>query len=97
MALETETAPGKGTTVQLFHRPSDVSAPIALPHAAKNTLTFVATPQFDLIPAEEKGDAAVTVLDGVFVAASENGFVLGREGEKSWTCVAPGSQAQLAW
>jgi len=33
----------------------------------------------------------------VFVAASENGFMLGREGEKTWTCVAPGSQTRLAW
>ena len=57
----------------------------------------MAAPQFDSIPAEEKGDAAVTVLDDVFVAASENGFELGREGEKTWTCVAPGSQTRLAW
>jgi len=97
MALETETAPGEGTTVQLFHRPSDVSAPSTPPHAAKNTLTFMAAPQFDSIPSEEKGDASITVLDDVFVAASENGFVLGREGEKTWTCVAPGSQTRLAW
>ena len=65
-------------------------------HSAKNTLTFVAVPQFDLAHAEERGDA-VTVLDEVFVAASENGFMLGRENETPWTCVAPGAQAQIAW
>jgi hypothetical protein len=54
-------------------------------------------PQFDSLPTEDKGDATVTILDDAFMAASENGFVLGREGEKTWTCVAPGSQARLAW
>ena len=65
-------------------------------HGAKNTLTFVAASQSDLAPAEEREDA-VTVLDDVFVAASENGFMLGRENEMPWTCVAPGAQARIAW
>ena len=65
-------------------------------HGAKNTLTFVAVPQPDSTPVEERGDA-VTVLDDVFVAASENGFMLGREDETPWTCVAPGAKAQIAW
>jgi len=97
MALETETAPGEGTSVQLFHRPSDAAAPSSSPYATKNTLTFVAAPQADsAAPAEERGDA-VTVLNDVFVAASENGFMLGREDERPWTCVSPRAQARLAW
>jgi len=96
MALETETAHGEGTSVQLFHRPSDASAPPALPHAAKNVLTFLTMAQFDLTAlAEEKGDA-VPVLD-MFVAATENGFMLGREDETPWTCVVSRAQARLAW
>ena len=65
-------------------------------HGAKNTFTFVAAPQSDSALAEGGGDD-VTTLDDVFVAASENGFMLGREDETPWTCVAPGAQAQVAW
>jgi len=53
--------------------------------------------QFDFTaPAEEKGDA-VTVLDDILVAATENGFMLGRKDETTWTCVASRAQARLAW
>lgn len=53
--------------------------------------------RFDLTaPAEEKGDA-VTVLDYIFVAATENGFMLGRKDETPWTCVTSRAQARLAW
>ena len=60
----------------------------------KNTLTFVASPQAPLAD-EEEGD--VTVLGDTFVAASENGFMLRRGDEATWTCIAPGAQARLTW
>ena len=60
----------------------------------KNTLTFVASPQAPLAD-EEEGD--VTVLEDTFVAASENGFVLRRGDEATWTCIAPGAQSRLTW
>ena len=60
----------------------------------KNTLTFVASPQAPLVEAEERD---VTVLEDTFVAASENGFVLRRGDEATWTCIAPGAQARLTW
>ena len=47
-------------------------------HRAKNTLTFVAAPQSDSAPAKEREDA-ITVLDDMLIAASENRFMLGRE------------------
>jgi hypothetical protein len=65
-------------------------------HGTRNTLTFVAAPQSDSAPAKEREDA-VTVLDDMFIAVSENGFVLGRENETPWTRVASGAQAQVAW
>lgn len=97
MALETETAPGKGTSVQLFHRPHDAAPPTIVPDGTKDTLTFVVSPQSDSTPPAEEGGDAVTVLEDSFVAASENGFMLGNEDEMTWTCIAPGAQAQLAW
>jgi len=96
MALETETAPGEGTSVQLFHSPNDAAAPTAPPHAAKDALTFIAVPQCESTIAGQ-GEDTVTVLEDRFLAASENGFMLSRENEMTWTCITPGSQARLAW
>ncbi|KAF8495724.1 hypothetical protein F5888DRAFT_1615424 [Russula emetica] len=94
MALESEIAPREGSSVQLFYCPEDIAAP---PHAtAKNTLTFVAVPQFESALAGQ-GDDTVTVLEDTFLAASENGFMLSRENEMTGTCITPGAQARLAW
>ena len=60
----------------------------------RNTLTFVASPQAPFVD-EEEGD--VMVLEDTFVAASENGFMLRRGDEATWTCIAPGAQARLTW
>ena len=60
----------------------------------KNTLAFAVSPQTPLVD-EEKED--VTVLEDTFVAASENGFMLRRGDEATWTCIAPGAQARLTW
>ncbi|KAH9046714.1 hypothetical protein EDB84DRAFT_1558165 [Lactarius hengduanensis] len=107
MALETETAPREGTSVQLFHRPSNhdiAPADAILPGCAKNTLAFVASLQpgddvAALVEGEEEGgeDGVVTVLEDTFVAASANGFMLRREGEVTWTCISPGAQVRLTW
>jgi len=94
MALESETAPGEGSSVQLFYCPKD-TAP--LPHSpAKSTLTFVAVPQFEPVLAGQDEDT-VTVLEDTFIAASENGFMLSRQDEMAWTCITPGAQARLVW
>jgi len=98
MALETETAPEEGTSVQLFYCPKDAAAPTAAPHAtAKNTLTFVSVPQSESTLAGQGDDDTVTVLEETFLAASENGFMLSRDAEIAWTCTTPGAQARLAW
>lgn len=107
MALETETAPGEGTSVQLFRRlplNHDGAPAAVLPGHAKNTLAFVAAASLpvgdDAAAAAlvEEGDGGgVTVLEDTFVAASENGFMLRRGGEVAWTCVAPGAQVRLTW
>jgi hypothetical protein len=96
MALDTETAPGEGTSVQLFYCPNDAAAHTIPLHAAKNTLSFVTAPQCESALAGQ-GEDTVTVLEDTFLAASENGFMLSREDEMTWTCVTPGAQARLAW
>ncbi|KAI0250460.1 hypothetical protein BJV78DRAFT_1275785 [Lactifluus subvellereus] len=96
MALETETAPGEGSSVQLFHRPNDDVVPTVWPRIAKNTLTFLAVQETDSTPVEE-GKDMVTIVEDAFVAASENGFMASRCDEATWTCIAPGATAQLAW
>ncbi|KAF8258886.1 hypothetical protein EI94DRAFT_1669339 [Lactarius quietus] len=98
MALDTETAPGEGTSVQLFHRPMSSKIAPAAGALPKNTLAFVASPQVGHDMVEEVGsEDDVTVLQDTFVAASENGFMLSRGSEPTWTCVAPGAQARLTW
>ncbi|KAN0127973.1 hypothetical protein V8E53_014227 [Lactarius tabidus] len=100
MALDTETAPGEGTSVQLFHRPRNRDIVPAAEVLSKNTLAFVASPQVGddvFAPLEEEGGDDVTVLEDTFVAASENGFMLRRGDEAAWTCIAPGAQASLTW
>ena len=44
-----------------------------------------------------QGEDTVTILETRFLVASENGFMLIREDEMTWTCITPGSQARLAW
>jgi hypothetical protein len=66
----------------------------------KKTLAFVAAPQVGdhaAVPVEKGDDDEVTVLEDTFVAASENGFMLRRGDEATWTCIAPGAQARLTW
>ncbi|KAN0127962.1 hypothetical protein V8E53_014216 [Lactarius tabidus] len=100
MALETETAPGVGTCVQFFHRPARHDIAQAAGVLRKNTLTFVASSQVSndtATPLEEGDDHDVRVLDGSFVVASENVFLLRRGDEAAWTYIAPGAQACLTW
>jgi len=65
MVLETETAPGEGTSVQVFHCPNDVAVPTAPPRAAKNALTFIAVSQFESAFTRQWEDN-VTVLEDRF-------------------------------
>lgn len=68
--------------------------PGALP---KNTLAFIASDAPPPLLEGGDGDDDVVVLEDTFVAESENGFMLSREGEATWTCIAPGAQARLTW
>ncbi|KAH9956220.1 hypothetical protein BGW80DRAFT_1466584 [Lactifluus volemus] len=73
MALETETAPGEGTSVQLSHRPNDDAVPTVWPHL------LLAALESDSAPVER--EHSVTIVEHAFVAASENGFMVRRSDE----------------
>ena len=69
--------------------------PTVWPHTAKDTLTFLAVPESGSALVEEED--AVRIVEHAFVAVSENGFMVSRSDEVTWTCTAPGAEAQLAW
>lgn len=63
------------------------------------TLSFMTTPDsIDDMTSSLVLDSDVMVIDGMFVAGSENGFTL-RRGvkEESWSCTLPGGRALLRW
>ncbi|KAF8267688.1 hypothetical protein EI94DRAFT_1801322 [Lactarius quietus] len=100
LALDMETATEEGISVQLFQRPlrNNVAPPTG--DLLKNTVAFVASPQVgdDIVEEVEQGsDDDVTVLQDTSVTASENGFMLSRGNETTWTWVTPGAQARLTW
>ena len=82
---------------QLFYCPNDAADHTIPLHAAKSSLTFVTAPQCESALAGQREEDTVTVLEDTFLAASENGFMLSREDEMTWTCITPGAQARLAW
>ncbi|TFY50665.1 hypothetical protein EVG20_g11394, partial [Dentipellis fragilis] len=102
IALESEVAPAEGSVVQLFHGPRHGAPAPALPSPSSlagltgpgKRLSFITAPRDHPVSPNSDSESAVDVrvLDNVFLAASENGFLLGRNGdgekekEKVWTC-----------
>ncbi|KAN0128639.1 hypothetical protein V8E53_013558, partial [Lactarius tabidus] len=82
MILDTETAPGEGTCVQVCRAIAISRRPR---ESCRRTPSFVASSQVSdnaLIPLEEGDDHDITVLEDTFVATSKNGFML-RRGDES--------------
>ncbi|GLB45542.1 hypothetical protein LshimejAT787_2301020 [Lyophyllum shimeji] len=84
---------------QFFHRPKSAKVEVPMTRPRSNdtsALRFLACAEipFDSV---EVGDGEVEVLQDAFIAASENGFVLGRPNEDTWTCIVPGGVASLEW
>jgi hypothetical protein len=69
--------------------------PRVWPRTAKNSLTFLAALESESPLVEEED--SVTIVEHALVAASENGFMVSRGEEVTWTCTAPGAEAHLAW
>ncbi|KAF5380758.1 hypothetical protein D9757_007162 [Collybiopsis confluens] len=89
IALNTQTtAPPVGSRVRFFHRRRSSSdpMPMSLP-MDRDRIIFTALPPDET---KQNGFSLEVELDNQFLAASENGFVLGRPGESPWLCNVPG-------
>ncbi|KDQ62165.1 hypothetical protein JAAARDRAFT_189527 [Jaapia argillacea MUCL 33604] len=107
MSLQSGAAPPEGTPVQLFYKPNSL-----IPHAPPlkpcygRSLSFVTSP-LDLLSEEIPevpgvGVDDLRVINGAFLAASENGWVLSRSRgerkvEEPWRCIVEGGVADLRW
>ncbi|KAG2130666.1 uncharacterized protein EDB93DRAFT_1179731 [Suillus bovinus] len=101
IALGTMSAPPQGSIIRMLYLPrrDDVTTLNLKPTHENTSISFIATP--DSLgdgPPSSVLDNDVLVIDGNFIAGSENGFML-RRGvrEEGWTCTLPGGQACLRW
>ncbi|KAH9933271.1 hypothetical protein B0H21DRAFT_84025 [Amylocystis lapponica] len=115
LALESDAAPPEGSLVQLYRLPANTpidnltrympGCPASTPKPASRTLALTVAPAEFPPSATTNEDGGAIVLDGTFLAASENGFVVDRptrsgenaEAEQSWRCTVPGGSVTLAW
>lgn len=100
IALGTTSAPPQGSIIKMFYLPRRDEVTLNLePTHGNASISFIATP--DSIgdePPSSVLDNDVLVIDGNFVAGSENGFMLRRAAkEESWSCTLPGGRARLRW
>jgi len=97
IALGTMSAPPQDSIIRMFYSPRRDEVTLNLD--GNTSISFIATPDsFGDGPPSSAFDNDVLILDGKFVAGSENGFML-RRGiqEEGWTCTLPGGQACLRW
>ncbi|BGP11751.1 hypothetical protein JCM10049v2_007671 [Rhodotorula toruloides] len=96
MSVETEEHVKKGYYVVFLHHPSEPSLLSSLPPC--NTLTFLSVPHSDIPPhfstSETPAQGEVVVVDS-FIAASENGVIVKRRGEKARVCAIVGTSVGL--
>jgi hypothetical protein len=85
------------TSQKMFYLPRRGDTVLDLePIHGNAAVLFMATPDsLDMAPSPVL-DSDVMVIDGTFVAGSENGFTLRRgTKEDSWSCTLPGGRALL--
>ncbi|KAG1763056.1 hypothetical protein EDD22DRAFT_889033 [Suillus occidentalis] len=100
IALGTMSAPPPGSIIRMLYLPQRDEVNLNSGPTLENTsISLIATP-------DSFGDGRpssvlendVLVIDGIFIAGSENGFILRRgTKEEGWTCTLPGGQASLRW
>ncbi|KAG2131817.1 hypothetical protein DEU56DRAFT_813472 [Suillus clintonianus] len=100
IALGTTSAPPQGSIMRMLYLPRRDEAALNLEPTHRNaSISLIATP--DSIGGEPPSSVLendVLVVDGNFIAGSENGFVLRRDAkEESWPCTLPGGRARLCW
>ncbi|TFK38965.1 hypothetical protein BDQ12DRAFT_722820 [Crucibulum laeve] len=113
LSLDSDRAPDVGTVIQFLHHPQ-TQLPIPeryLSSTSSQMLAFLTTPPdqiSDLSESSKSGDDII--LDGTFLAASENGFLLSRapagvhgeneiigEIEDTWKCSSSGGLGVVEW
>ncbi|GBE85252.1 hypothetical protein BKA93DRAFT_903767 [Sparassis latifolia] len=113
LALGSDTAPSEGTPVQIYRLPAEfspdtlarylVDSKTSAPRKTCNVI-FTVSPDVDhrSVPVVINESMETIVLDDVFIAASENGFVvddrvLGDGGDRPWRCTIRGGLFGLEW
>ncbi|KAJ7581147.1 hypothetical protein C8J56DRAFT_833097, partial [Mycena floridula] len=92
ISLRTETAPRPGTPVQFFHRPkSRYSTLPTRTNSNKHSFCFSTSDEH-----QKDLETSSQSLPNMFLASSENGFILDRPGtDRAWNCTVPGGLAAL--
>ncbi|KAF9063282.1 hypothetical protein BDP27DRAFT_1299738 [Rhodocollybia butyracea] len=89
LSLNAQTmAPVVGSRVQFYHRIRKPETSSLLSPGSSMSFTVVS-------PEHSSSERSELVLENRFVAASDNGFVLGRTGETPWSCIVPGCVSQI--
>ncbi|KAA1473825.1 hypothetical protein DENSPDRAFT_840322 [Dentipellis sp. KUC8613] len=112
VALASEVAPPAGCVVQLFHgprtgAPAPTLPPSLLQGKTKHLSFITASPEPTAAQEAYEGGDEMHVLEHAFLAASENGFLLGNTGAgagaeggepaQTWTCTVPGGVVSVEW
>ncbi|KAI0775944.1 hypothetical protein BD413DRAFT_469773 [Trametes elegans] len=113
IALDTDAAPAEGALIQMFLLPPsatpDVLGEVQEQRADSarrvHNLTFASTSLDDMEASDTStttDDAETSVLEDVFLAASENGSIVSRSAgsghsERPWKCGIPGGLVGLQW
>ncbi|KAH8077040.1 hypothetical protein BXZ70DRAFT_709448 [Cristinia sonorae] len=112
VSLEGEDGPSVGSRAKLYHLPSKLKSTDLLiqPNTQLNTFTFLnlhpePTPDTAAFQVVDHPSDETTVLQGTFLAASENGCVVrrrrqkqgGSEGETPWRFSVPSGSVRLHW
>jgi len=97
ISLESHAAPAQGVQVQLCHLSRETS--IEWPPVDRPSMQFLASCRSDTQMSARTGAADGVILPDVFLAASENGFLVGSsKGTKiPWKCKVAGGLARLHW
>lgn len=87
------------TAADTYHFPKIYrSSPQAsIQNPLREGINFVTTPQLGHVELAEADVDGVLVYQGVFLATSENGFVVQRVKEGAWKSTVQGGRANLSW
>ncbi|VDB91789.1 unnamed protein product [Peniophora sp. CBMAI 1063] len=99
LALETDATITEGLFVQFFKSstPSDVAQPDRTPSISFMTTSDAAGTRAQDGHAGSVDVESVRIIEGAFVAGSENGWTVAQADEEAWACSVPGASTSVAW